>query len=176
MASQYPAAIYTPRTMVNRPGTVYDAAQTKRIYAEDFNKDREEIVAIENTLGLNPEGAETDVAARLAAIEAMFTPEDWIDVSFENSWANYDNTWEHAQYFKDPFGVVHLKGCIKSGTLGVTAFTLPVGYRPAGYFTVAAVVLGGSIGYYNIYSTGQIVPINGNNSFFGLSSISFKAA
>jgi hypothetical protein len=51
--AQYPNAIYTPRTMANRPGVVYDAAKTKVIFAEDFNKDRDEIVAIENALGVN---------------------------------------------------------------------------------------------------------------------------
>jgi hypothetical protein len=51
--SAYPSAVYNPRVMVNRPGVVYDEEKTKVIYAEDFNKDRDEIVAIENALGAN---------------------------------------------------------------------------------------------------------------------------
>lgn len=65
----YPDAIYSPRTMANRDGVVYDAAKTKVIYAEDFNKDRDEIVAIETELGTDPKGAYADVAARLDYIE-----------------------------------------------------------------------------------------------------------
>lgn len=33
-------------------------------------------------------------------------------------------------YFKDEFGIVHLRGAIKSGTTSVTAFVLPSDYRP----------------------------------------------
>lgn len=68
--ANFPDSIYSPRTMVNRTGVVYDKDKTKVIYAEDFNKDRAEIVAIENTLGLNPEGTFTSVADRLDDIEA----------------------------------------------------------------------------------------------------------
>ena len=45
--ADFPDSIYSPRTMVNRTGIVYDALKTKVIYAEDFNNDRAEIVAIE---------------------------------------------------------------------------------------------------------------------------------
>lgn len=69
MTAQFPDAIYTPRTMVNRTGVTYDAARTKDIYAEDFNKDRDEIVAIETILGTNPEGAYDTVDERIAALE-----------------------------------------------------------------------------------------------------------
>lgn len=55
--------------MVNRAGVSYDAARTKDIYAEDFNKDRDEIVAIETELGADPKGAYADVAARLQYLE-----------------------------------------------------------------------------------------------------------
>jgi hypothetical protein len=70
MTAQYPGAIYTPRTMVNRSGVTYDPLRTKDIYAEDFNKDRAEIVAVETALGTNPEGDAEDVAERLSDIEA----------------------------------------------------------------------------------------------------------
>jgi len=63
--ADYPAAITSPRTMVNRPGVVYDALKTKVIFAEDFNKDRAEIVASETELGVNPKGAFDSVAERL---------------------------------------------------------------------------------------------------------------
>jgi len=69
MAAQYPDAVYTPRTMANRAGVTYDANKTKVIYAEDLNKDRDEIVAIEDTLGLNPNGDDADVVARLNRLE-----------------------------------------------------------------------------------------------------------
>lgn len=68
MAS-YPNEIATPRTMVNRPSVIYDEAKTKIIYAEDFNKDRAEIVAIETELGTNIKGGFADLKARIEDIE-----------------------------------------------------------------------------------------------------------
>jgi len=65
--------------------------------------------------------------------------EEWHEVgatnepAFENSWTNYGAGYETAAFYKDPFGRVHLKGMIKSGTNNTAAFTLPVGYRPAAY-------------------------------------------
>lgn len=50
MTAQFPGGVYTPRTKENRSGVVYDAEQTKRIYAEDIKKLDEEIVAVEDML------------------------------------------------------------------------------------------------------------------------------
>lgn len=50
----FPGAIASFRTMVNRIGVVYDALKTKVIYAEDFNNERDEIVAIETYLKSQP--------------------------------------------------------------------------------------------------------------------------
>ena len=67
MAS-YPAGVYSPRTKANKSGVVYDAAQTKKIYAEDITKLDDEVVAIETELGANPKGIYASVAANLAAL------------------------------------------------------------------------------------------------------------
>jgi hypothetical protein len=52
---------------------------------------------------------------------------------FENGWTNFGGPWSTAGFFKDGLGFVHLKGTIRAGATGNgnTAFTLPVGYRPA---------------------------------------------
>lgn len=73
MAAQYPNSIYTPRTMVNRVGVVYDSDKTKVIYAEDINKDRDEIVALQNELGLNAKGAYSSVKAWLVALASAIS-------------------------------------------------------------------------------------------------------
>lgn len=67
--ADYPSSIYSPRTMANRPGVEYDAEKTKVIFAEDFNLDRAEIVAIENTLGIDPQGEFTTVVDRLDDVD-----------------------------------------------------------------------------------------------------------
>ncbi|MEH7355690.1 hypothetical protein V7150_19360 [Neobacillus drentensis] len=55
----------------------------------------------------------------------------WGNLSTQNGW--YHDASRPGQSFKDPWGMVHLRGVIMPGILtnGVTAFTLPEGYRPA---------------------------------------------
>lgn len=67
----FPGAIATFRTMVNRVGVLYDALKTKVIYAEDLNKERDEIVAIETELGVNPKGAYASIAAYLSKLASV---------------------------------------------------------------------------------------------------------
>lgn len=68
--SNYPDSLFVPRTVENRAGVSYDASKTKVFYAEDINDATAEIVAIQETLGLNPEGSATTVGDRLDTIEA----------------------------------------------------------------------------------------------------------
>ncbi len=48
--ANFPDSAYSPRTIENRPGVVYDANNTKTLYAEDLEASNDEIVAIENYL------------------------------------------------------------------------------------------------------------------------------
>lgn len=50
--------------------------------------------------------------------------------AFQNSWVNYGGVYQPLRFMKDPFGFVHLEGCIKNGTNAASVFTLPTGYRP----------------------------------------------
>ena len=57
--------------------------------------------------------------------------EAWINVTYTNSWVDYDTTYGGAQYMKDSLGFVHIRGLVKNGSAANAAiFTLPVGYRP----------------------------------------------
>jgi hypothetical protein len=67
---------------------------------------------------------------------SLAPPEAWHEIgaagqpAFQNSWINEDPTGEvTAAFYKDPFGVVHLKGLVTGGS-NATIFTLPAGYRP----------------------------------------------
>lgn len=67
--ADYPATIYTPRTVQNAPLVVFDASKTTIGYAEDVNLSNDEIVAIEETLGANPQGDYDTVVERLTALD-----------------------------------------------------------------------------------------------------------
>jgi hypothetical protein len=63
--------------------------------------------------------------------------ENWREVNspgepvFQNGWMNTGATDVTAAFFKDPYGVVHLKGLIFGGTNSAPIFILPAGYRPS---------------------------------------------
>lgn len=65
--ADFPTSVYVPREVTNLPGLVLDPLETANLFAEDVNLPNAEIVAIETTLGLSPQGAYASVAARLAA-------------------------------------------------------------------------------------------------------------
>jgi hypothetical protein len=96
--------------------------------------------------------------------------------AFTNSWVNFGSGWADAAYWKDPFGMVHLRGLIKSGTVTASAFTLPPGYRPE-VNQVFGVVSNGAAGRVDVLTDGTVVPNTpSNNTYVTLSGISFKAA
>jgi len=99
--------------------------------------------------------------------------------AFTNAWVNYGAPFNTAGFWKDPNGVVHLRGLIMNGTAGVPIFTLPVGYRPAGQelLSVVANVGGARV---DVRTDGTIIVNSyfsgGTNAFMSLDGITFKAA
>lgn len=74
-------------------------------------------------------------AGDLLIVGRMSSPDAWHDVgtgsepAFTNSWVNHASL-ASARFTRDADGTVHVEGCIKNGTNGASAFTLPIGYRP----------------------------------------------
>lgn len=100
----------------------------------------------------------------------------WTAVSFENSWVNFDSSnYTAGSYMKDSLGFVHLRGLVKTGTIGTTIFTLPSGYRPAKHhhFGVAS---NGAFGYCYITNAGAVQASGGSNTWFSLDGIRFSTA
>lgn len=106
-------------------------------------------------------------------------PEAWHEVgasgqpAFENGWTN-DNaaTEATAGFYKDPFGVVHLKGRVANG-INAGIFTLPAGYRPGKKVAELAPTNGGA-GIIELRPDGSVVPIYGSG-LFSLDGITFRA-
>lgn len=100
--ADFPDDIYSPRTMVNRPNTTYEASETKRIFAEDFNLDRDEIVAIETFLKGQPKVevvdeasvAPTDTIGHTVLLIDKEGSSDGVNLvaSYEMDEAEWDNT------------------------------------------------------------------------------------
>ena len=84
----------------------------------------------ENTTQGNPHGINA---------KANKVQEAWLTPTLLNGWENLAAPYAQVGYYKDEFGVVHLKGFVKSGIENVF-FILPSGYRPSEtiYFPVIA--------------------------------------
>lgn len=97
--------------------------------------------------------------------------------AFTNGWTFYGAPYQKAGYIKDPAGLVHLLGVIKSGTLGASAFTLPPGYRPPVSPGPFAVVSNGAFGRVDVGSDGTVTPQSpSSNASVSLEGIVFQAA
>ena len=96
----------------------------------------------------------------------------WITPTLLNSWVQFE-AGSSAMYMKDEFGFVHLKGRVKSGTVGADLFSLPVGYRSVNskIFPVAS---NGAFAVVNVTST-VFIGSTANNTYVSLEGITFKA-
>lgn len=76
-------------------------------------------------------------------------------------------------FYKDPFGVVHLKGLLSGGTTG-TVFTLPAAYRPANVLALIAERSGGAAAEVDVYANGNVVAGNGTGQL-SLDGLTWRA-
>lgn len=111
---------------------------------------------------------------------ALKQQENWIAPTLLNAWVNLAAGTNVAGYYKDSLGVVHLKGMIKSGTVGQVLFILPVGYRPSAMMVFTVLSHNGSADIYTrmeILATGEIQfsSATGGNNYLSLENIHFRA-
>ena len=103
----------------------------------------------------------------------------WNDATLENSWDNVGGSYYDAQYTKDAWGWVKLRGRIDTGTSATTALTLPADFRPNGTVEfICAGEAGGSpaVAYITIDSSGVLTPtISGASIEVSLDGIAFLA-
>jgi hypothetical protein len=67
------------------------------------------------------------------AVNALTTVQAWQTPTPTAPWTNYNPaSFNGVGYFKDPFGIVHIRGMVvpNGATVGSPIFVLPVGYRP----------------------------------------------
>ena len=102
--------------------------------------------------------------------------EAWQAPALLNGWTNFGGIHATAGYWKDPHGVVHLRGLVSAGVIGAAIFTLPAGYRPAQYEIFGA-ISNGALGRCDVdYATGNVVAAAGSNVYVSLAGVTFRAA
>ncbi|MBJ7348762.1 MAG: hypothetical protein JHC87_09355 [Thermoleophilaceae bacterium] len=94
--------------------------------------------------------------------------------AFENGWINYSGTATSCSFYLDSLNIVHLRGVVKSGTIGATIFTLPVGCRPVLQHNFGT-ISNGAFGALAVQATGLVTAASGSNVWFSLDGASFRA-
>lgn len=92
-----------------------------------------------------------------------------------NSWVNFGGVSSPVGYYKDPFGIVRLRGLVKSGTIGASILQLPIGYRPP-FRVFHSTVSNALFGALYVDQDGTVIPFVGSNVDFSLDGITFRAA
>ena len=95
---------------------------------------------------------------------------------FQNGWSNFGSEVATAAFYKDPLGVVHLRGTLAGSPDGTVAFTLPPGYRPPASLTIPLAASAGGIA--GIIPNGNVnLDCHGTGicSAAGLDGITFRA-
>ncbi len=101
----------------------------------------------------------------------------WTGVTFSHGWRNYDNTYNHAGFFRDRQGVVHLRGLVKSGQVGgdKAIFVLPNGYRPNRRHLFAVCTHPDKIGRVDILPDGRVIAYNVSSGWVSLDGLTFRS-
>jgi hypothetical protein len=106
-------------------------------------------------------------------------PIPWHSAPLINSWVAFGAPYANPQYLRDPLGWVHMRGGIKGGLSGVTAFKLPSSYRPASVEVLPIIQNNGEASgvYIIVEPNGNVIPIGPEvKEFTGLNCPPFMAA
>jgi hypothetical protein len=108
-------------------------------------------------------------------VDALNQSPTWTDATLENGFLNYGGSDFNAGFTLDNLGNVYLRGCLKAGTNGQNAFTLPAGMRPSKTrsFPLSCNITGA---FASIYPNGNvIVSFPGGYSWLYLDAVMFRA-
>ncbi len=97
--------------------------------------------------------------------------------AFGSGWSNHDASETSAGFYKDPLGVVHLKGVVSRTGGSDIAFTLPAGYRSskATCLPTVRVIPTVEVRYACIPADGTIAPSGATDGTFLLDGMTFRA-
>jgi hypothetical protein len=153
-------------------------------------RDNEIMTTVKANDGANS-GVDADTLDSMDSSE--FAPravEQWHQVGatnepgFQNGWTN-DGTFTTSTtaFYKDPWGVVHLKGLVKNGTVGSAIFALPCGYGTSER-QIHTTLSVNNVARVDIVPeecgdgrhSASVVPVTGSNAWISLDGITFRAA
>ena len=106
---------------------------------------------------------------------SVLMPEQWQYVTaFTNGWSNLGTGYIKTGYYKRADGTVEMKVSMAGGTLNLSAFTLPIQYRPASPIYIVAVA-NLAFAILIVDPSGTVTPYAASNASFRC-NFSFAAA
>jgi len=106
------------------------------------------------------------------SVTVLGAPAVIIAPTLNGTWVNYGAGTATAGYFKDSYGMVHIRGRVKDGVTGTSVFTLPVGFRPLAQVKFPISENNVCIPLY-ITAAGDLMPVGGGNTELSLDGILF---
>jgi hypothetical protein len=113
-------------------------------------------------------------AAQLPQLESVKVIGASGQPAFQNSWVAFGTSDATPGFYKDPFGIVHITGTVKLGTVGTTIFTLPAGYRPEKNTNVPE-VCNNAFGSIQIAPSGAVTQVAGGSNVYLTLEAHFRA-
>jgi hypothetical protein len=89
-------------------------------------------------------------------------------VGYTNGWSDFGAPNQVMRYRKTILGDVEVQGSMKAGTLGLAAFTLPVGFRPPANLFLVGVDGLNSAQYGQVQSSGAVIAGAGNTAYWNI--------
>lgn len=108
-------------------------------------------------------------------LQAFAARPEWVAPAMLNSWVYYGAPYNTPGFYRDPTGVVHLRGMVKNGSLAAPAFTLPAGCRPEAD-NLLSVVSNGAFGVVTVQASGDVHMTSVNSTYVSLDGLTFRAA
>lgn len=108
------------------------------------------------------------VATEVNRLTTLTAPTAWTNPVYTNGWAGLTSSGIQPAQYRKIGDIVYIRGNIYGGSLGVSAFTLPVGFRPPLNLYPMVIAQGGTLGYLVVGSAGTIVPNAANNGQIGM--------
>ncbi len=105
------------------------------------------------------------------------TASAWTNLSFQNNWNNYGNTFAAGAYTKTTSGMVVLKGLLQNASAlsssNTVIATLPVGYRPSEQLIFQTTTSPNVASRVDVWTDGTIRLVVGSTSWVALDGINF---
>lgn len=119
----------------------------------------------------------TDVQSESIGAADLNKGPAYTPVTFQSGWSNFGFGFAPASYYRDPLGIVHLRGTIQNVSSDTIAFTLPVGFRPAKDLFAPAAGGGPEGALLRILDNGNVTPScqGGADCIIGMDGVTFRA-